>query len=147
MDRFVMAYVSSLRLDKPFWATEKRDGAVPGPRSHGARGPLLLLLHRAVEEVADDAERRYRREPGRDVEPETVGEHDRAEHQDGVHRPVLEETVTPDLVDAPDSQFPDHNGPDAVPDQDERDREGEGERPDDAVDREGCVEDLKVRDL
>src|SRR5690606_33461061 len=87
------------------------------------------------------------REPCRDMEPERIEDHDAPKHEDRVHGPVLEEEIPFDPVDIAYGHLPDNNGTKAAPDDDEGHGECEGEGTENAIDREGGIDHLQVKDL
>lgn len=81
------------------------------------------------------------------MDTKTVKEHNSAQDEDGIHRTVFQEDVFFNAFNIADGQLADDDGADTVSDQDERDREGEGKCSQNAVDREGRVDDFEVEDL
>lgn len=63
------------------------------------------------------------------------------------NRPVLQVSVSLHPLDVADRQLPEDEGADAVSDENEGDRDGEGECTDDPVDGEGGIDHLQVEEL
>ena len=76
-----------------------------------------------------------------------MGQHHEAQDQDGIHGPVLEIDIFPDLLHIVNRELPDDDGPDSVPQKNQGHRESKGKGPHDAVDRKGGINHFQIEDL
>lgn len=70
-----------------------------------------------------------------------------AEEQDRVHGPILQIAIFLDGVDVADRHLADHDRPQAVAEQNERNREGERERSQHAIDGKRGVDHFQIKNL
>ena len=123
---------------------------ISGNQQERSRQHLTTARHgtpRLEEKIANHAKGGRRRDEVWDVSAKGANYHDASQDQDGVHGPVFEVAIFLDGFHVAHGQFADHECPQAVADQDQRDGQGEGESAENSVDGKGGVDDLQIEYL
>lgn len=81
------------------------------------------------------------------MESKCIENHDNSQNENGVHSTIFEIFIFLDAFNVAHGKFPQDKGAESVSDEDKRNRKGEGECSNYAVDGECCVENLEIGNL
>ncbi len=105
------------------------------------------MIMRFEEKIADYRESHQRRNITGDFYAKGVGQHNRAEKKNRIHRAVLQKQILLDRPDIPDGESPDDIGSEAVAQNDQRHGKREGESAQHSVDGKCRVDYFEKNNL